>query len=36
VAVPRVLENPASSIFFVNVVLSILAAVGIHLLVFET
>jgi len=35
VAVPRVLENPASSIFFVNVVLSILAAVGIHLLVFE-
>jgi diguanylate cyclase (GGDEF)-like protein len=35
IAVPRTLESPASSIFFVNVVLSILAAVGIHLLVFE-
>jgi diguanylate cyclase (GGDEF)-like protein len=35
VAVPRALEGPASSIFVVNVVLSILAAVGIHLLIFE-
>src|SRR4029077_13030371 len=35
IAVPRTLESPASSIFLFNVVLSILAAVGIHLLVFE-
>ncbi len=35
VAVPRALEGPVSSIFVVNVVLSILAAVGIHLLIFE-
>jgi diguanylate cyclase (GGDEF)-like protein len=34
-AVPRGLEGPASSIFLVNVGLSILAAVGIHLLIFE-